>query len=69
MTKYNWRTNRATWCVSVHFNPSSIEELESVKLSIEEMYDNIESDFIKDIIDLNEINWNELKASIATNNE
>lgn len=33
------------------------------------MYENVESDFIKDMINLDEINWNELKESIIANNQ
>ncbi|WP_255352016.1 hypothetical protein [Aureispira sp. CCB-QB1] len=40
-----------------------------MKELIEEMYDNVESIFLKDLIDLNEINWNELKETIVTNNK
>lgn len=31
------------------------------------MYDNVESNFLKDLIDLDEINWSELKKSITDN--
>ena len=60
---YNGWSNRETWLVNLHFNPETIEDLELIKIEIEEEYENL-SLFIKDFLDLDKIDWEELKATI-----
>lgn len=57
---YNGWTNRATWLVNVWGNPESRQEVESLRYHIEEEYDNMPDGILKDMIDINEINWDEL---------
>lgn len=59
-TDYNLPPNRNTWLVKIHFHPENLEELEYCKYYIDEQVENIESDFIKDSLDLSDIDWDYL---------
>lgn len=61
---YNGWSSRATWLVNVWYNPESEKELDQIKEFIEEQYDALEFGLFKDMIDLNEINWRELKEAL-----
>lgn len=63
-TTYNGRTNRATRLVNLHYNPETIEDLEFIKLELEQLEKEINNPFIKDYIDFSKINWNELEESL-----
>jgi len=63
---YNGWTNRATWLVNLHFNPETKEDLDTAKSYIEEAEENLEDAFLKDFIDLSEINWEELEETLET---
>ena len=58
--EYNGWTNRATWLVNVWFNPESVEDVDSIKDRVEEEWNNL-SGFFKDMIDIDDINWKELR--------
>ena len=60
MSKYNGWTNRETWLISVWFNPTERSELDYIK---EQMESDIEAlpGYLKDMIDVDCINWEELK--------
>lgn len=61
---YNWRTNRATRLVNLHFNPETIEDVENAKYLLEEMYDNIDNLLITDLLpNIEEIDREELKEA------
>ena len=72
MSTYNGWTNRATWLVNLWFgeNLSMMQEdgeavtADYIESMITEYVDEIvpTSSFIADLIDLNEINWEELAA-------
>lgn len=57
---YNGWTNRETWLVNVWFNPESREDVEFARSYLEEQYDDIPNGVLKDMIALDEVNWNEL---------
>ena len=57
---YNGWTNRETWLVNVWFNPESRDDVEFARSIIDEQYDAIPDGVIKDMIDINAINWDEL---------
>lgn len=65
---YNGWTNRATWLVSVWFNPESKDDVESAKYCIEEAEENI-PDFLKDFLCTDEINWDELESHFEDEEE
>ena len=56
---YNGWTNRETWLVNVWFNPESKDDVHSARGFIEEQYEEL-PDFMKDFVNLDAINWNEL---------
>jgi hypothetical protein len=56
---YNGWTNRATWLVSVWFNPETREDVESARYAIEEAEESV-PDFMRDFLCTDEINWTEL---------
>jgi hypothetical protein len=58
-TSYNGWTNRETWLVNVWFNPESKADVENAKYMLEGSYDNL-PDFMKDFVDLDAIDWDEL---------
>lgn len=60
---YNGWTNRETWLVNVWFNPESREDVESARYMLEEQYDEMPNGPLKDMIDFNAINWDELLES------
>lgn len=57
---YNGWSNRETWLVNVWFNPESREDVENARYFLEEQYDDIPDGVLKDMIALDEVNWNEL---------
>lgn len=57
---YNGWTNRATWLVNVWGNPESRADVEFLRESIEEQYDEMPDGILKDMLDLSDINWDEL---------
>lgn len=59
-TTYNGWTNRATWLVNVWGNPESREDVESLREMLTEQVDALPDGILKDMIDLDEINWDEL---------
>lgn len=58
-----WR-NRETWLVGLHYNPETKQDLELIKLDVEEQVDLISSLFIKDMICTSEIDWQEIEDSL-----
>lgn len=57
---YNGWSNRETWLVNVWFNPESRDDVEFARSIIDEQYDSIPDGVIKDMINIDAINWNEL---------
>ena len=57
---YNGWTNRETWLVNVWFNPESREDVEMARDIINEQYDAIPDGALKDMLDIQAINWDEL---------
>lgn len=57
---YNGWTNRETWLINAWFNPESRSDVEVAK---EQMESDIEAlpGYLKDMIDVDCINWEELK--------
>lgn len=64
-TTYNGWTNRATWLVNVWFNPESLDDVQAAKYAIEEAEDAM-PDYMRDFLCTDEINWDELEAHFAT---
>jgi len=67
--KYNGWTNRATWLVNVWGNPESRSDLDMLKADLEEQYDALPNGIIKDMLDLDEINWEELAEAFDEEKE
>ena len=67
--KYNGWTNRATWLVNVWGNPESRDDLDMLKVDLEEQYDALPNGIIKDMLDLDEINWEELAEAFDEEKE
>ena len=63
--EYNGWTNRETWLVGLHFNPETLEDVESIKAYIEEMEENIKDMFLHDYVDFSKINWYEIEKNIT----
>ena len=62
MSKYNGWTNRETWLINIHFNPESVADVDSAEAYIEEWYDALDP-LTKDFVDVNCINWEELRQN------
>lgn len=60
MWKYNGFTNWETWWVNHNFEFETKEDLKRIENDIDERYEKIEDDFLKEFIDLGVINWKEL---------
>ena len=65
---YNGWSNRETWAVNVNFNPESVSDLHTAKDMLEEAYDNT-PDFLHDFINIDLINWEELKESLENDDD
>lgn len=63
--EYNGWTNRATWLVNVWGNPESREDVDMLKDMLEEQYDAMPNGILKDMLDLQDINWDELREHFA----
>lgn len=66
---YNGWTNRETWLVNVWFNPESKQDIDTAYNILEEEYDSIPDGVLKDMIDFNAINWEELRDSCTDSEE
>ena len=61
-TEYNGWTNRSTWLVNVWGNPESREDVQMLREDLETQYDELPNGILKDMVDLQEINWDELES-------
>ena len=61
MSGYNGWRNRETWLVIVWYSPDTKEDLFYAKAAIEEEYDSLPNGPLKDMIDLDAIDWKELE--------
>lgn len=66
---YNGWTNRATWLVNVWGNPESRDDVEMLRDMLQEQYDELPNGILKDMLDLDEINWDELLAHFDDEDE
>lgn len=66
---YNGWTNRETWLVNVWGNPESKADVQALREDLEAQYDEIPNGIIKDMIDLNAINWEELESAFEDEDE
>jgi hypothetical protein len=66
---YNGWSNRATWLVSVWGNPESKQDVEYLRDMLEQQYDDMPDGILKDMIDLDEINWQELMDNFGEEDE
>ncbi len=66
---YNGWSNYETWLVNVWYNPESKEDVQYAKDTLEEQYDSIPDGPLKDMINLDAINWKELESHFEDNDE
>lgn len=66
---YNGWTNRATWLVNVWGNPESRDDVEMLRDMLQEQYDELPNGILKDMLDLDEINWEELLSHFDDEDE
>ena len=57
---YNGWTNRETWLISVWYNPESRADVEFIREQIEEEWESLHSVVLKDMCNIECINWDEL---------
>ena len=57
---YNGYANRETWLVWVWYNPESRDDVEYARSVIDEEYDNIPQGPLKDMINIDCIDWDGL---------
>jgi hypothetical protein len=57
---YNGWTNRETWLVNVWGNPESRADVVSLREMLEDQYNDLPDGILKDMLDLQAINWDEL---------
>jgi hypothetical protein len=61
---YNGWSNRETWLVNVWFNPVTEEDLAMAESVLTEQYESMPEGPLRDMIDLDAINWGELRESV-----
>lgn len=66
---YNGWTNRATWLVNMWGNPESCDDVRMLREDLEAQYDEMPNGILKDMLDLNEINWEELESHFEDEEE
>ena len=62
---YNGWTNRETWLVNLWHNPESIEDVDYIKDTLEEEYNQFEG-FWGDMVSFTTIDWTNLKQHFQT---
>ena len=61
---YNGWSNRETWLVNVWFNPVTEDDLAMAESVLTEQYESMPEGPLRDMIDLDAINWGELRESV-----
>lgn len=57
-------SNKSTWIVYLYFNPKSKKDIKDVKTKLKKDFDKIDDYFLKSIINLSEVNWDEFYDTI-----
>ena len=68
MSEYNGWTNRETWLVGLWFEPETISDVNYLEEYLSEEHEKLPG-FFKDCIDLDAINWEELRESKIDDSE
>jgi len=68
MSTYNGWTNRETWLINLHFEPSTKDDLEAIKETLGEQEGTLPP-FFRDYVDLSLINWEELAETLDPEQE
>ena len=69
---YNGWTNRATWLINLWYEPDTESDLDWIKEELEERSsdlansENVCDKILADMLNLQEINWDELKEHVET---
>lgn len=66
--RYNGWRNRETWLINVWFNPEVKSDIEIIKEKIESDFNSL-PDYMKDFVDIDCIDWDELAESLDDNEE
>lgn len=66
---YNGWSNHETWLVNVWFNPESREDVENARSILEEQYDMLPNGPLKDMVNINAIDWEELLSHFEDQDE
>jgi len=64
MSKYNGWANRETWLVNLWFNPETQDDLDFARAELETALEGIDNGCLRDMVDLNAIDWAELAATL-----
>jgi len=67
-TTYNWYSNKSTYLFNLYFNPQTVEELYGLQFVLEESKNEIECPFIRNLVSLANINYQELEETILEDN-
>lgn len=59
---YNGWPNRATWLVTVWFNPESKGDVQLARMFLEQQYNEMGEGVLKDMVNLQSINWRKLES-------
>lgn len=68
MSNYNGWKNRETWLINVWFNPEKESDIDAIREQFETDFD-VLPDYMRDFIDYNAIDWDELRESVAEEEE
>jgi len=59
---YNGWSNRETWLVNVWFDLETKADVKTARSMIEEQYDAMEDNILRDMLSIESIDWNELES-------
>lgn len=67
--RYNGWRNRETWLVNVWYNPETKSDIDWIEEELNRQYDEMPDGALKDMLDVNCIDWDELRDSLEDDSE
>lgn len=62
--RYNGWSNRETWLINIWYNPETKSDIDWIEEELNRQYDEMPDGALKDMLDINCIDWDELRNSL-----